>query len=661
MLELLKYDPVKHVPDGWVLKRIVENGNPIEGTPDGIRWFNKVEDVTDGASGWIEKGDVSYDESKQQEWKEKTEVVIFKKDSEIIPDFSFDKTRLEFGKSNNDIRYLQIILKHEGYFPVSTKPKGDFDSVTKEAVKNFQMDYGLDDGTGNVGDETIEQLNEILEGNCVKTKSRASVILESANQIHTTFLPQDFPVEIVLGITAIESGTYFDNEYVIDDPNDCGRGIKQITSPGYIGYGSGIKCYNNDCPLCIVNDCKCYYTNTIQGIESNIKDGWKALRDKHNRFTGKNWEEEDINCDGSPITITTSDFEKILAIWAYNGITLDPEKNYLRAVADRLITLESYFGANYEVYLSETLKLSDEDINIWACKLNWANDNRQILSAKLGSPGELRIYDSQGRVTGLVNGEIKSDIPGSEYSDGTFTILFPSDSHRYEVIGTEQGTYGLDINFAGVGYTTSFTATSIPTTPNEVHEYTIDWAALSQGEAGATVQVDSDGDGTFEDTFSEDSSLTQTEFLLATEGIYVESSDVMGGIRDIFAPGESVYVIGGGYAASTTYNLYVVENTTWTDGMVIPARIAGTVTSVITDSSGDIPAGTLIWASSVVGQYDIVVDVNGNSVYDEAVDPLDDMDVNDAGFETVPEFTTIAIPVAAIFGLFVFIRRRKHH
>ncbi len=89
----------------------------------------------------------------------------------------------------------------------------------------------------------------------------------------------------------------------------------------------------------------------------------------------------------------------------------------------------------------------------------------------------------------------------------------------------------------------------------------------------------------------------------------IESSDSSGVKKDTFQPGESVSTIGSGYAASTNYNLYVVDDTAWSDGMAIPSRVAGTVTSVTTDSDGKIsPHPTSIWASSVIGEYDIVVD-----------------------------------------------------
>ena len=52
-------------------------------------------------------------------------------------------------------------------------------------------------------------------------------------------------------------------------------------------------------------------------------------------------------------------------------------------------------------------------------EINW-------IVAHLCSPGELRVYDSQGKVTGLVNGEVKNEIPYSDCYKNTVTILSPS-------------------------------------------------------------------------------------------------------------------------------------------------------------------------------------------------------------------------------------------
>jgi len=125
--------------------------------------------------------------------------------------------------------------------------------------------------------------------------------------------------------------------------------------------------------------------------------------------------------------------------------------------------------------------------------------------AQLCSPGELRVYDSERRVTGLVSGEVKEEIPNSMYDTESKTVIIfsPSDTYRYEVVGTNKGIYGLTIASVKDKGATTFTATEVSTSDKAVHQYTVDWDALKEGEEKAvTVKMDSDGDGTFEETIN---------------------------------------------------------------------------------------------------------------------------------------------------------------
>lgn len=119
---------------------------------------------------------------------------------------------------------------------------------------------------------------------------------------------------------------------------------------------------------------------------------------------------------------------------------------------------------------------------------------------------------------------------------------------------------------------------------------------------------------------------------------------------DIFSvddPEYPVYVMGYNYAPSTTYQVYVVLDTTWTNGMTIPARVTGSRTSITSSPWGTlgIPSPQQIWNVPLIpGAYDIIVDVNGNGVYDEGVDALDDNDVGTAGFIVTPSFVIPETP-----------------
>jgi len=161
-------------------------------------------------------------------------------------------------------------------------------------------------------------------------------------------------------------------------------------------------------------------------------------------------------------------------------------------------------------------------------------DHVQIVS--LHSPSELRVYDSQGRVTGLVNGEIKEEIPGSVYDkERKEAIIFsPSDSYRYEIVGTDEGEYELEVREVEGGEVATFTATDIPTSPSAVHQYAVDWDALSEGEEEAvTVQMDSDGDGAFEEIIN-----TGATFTPVTERPWDVNSDGTVDISDLVVVGQ---------------------------------------------------------------------------------------------------------------------------
>ncbi len=131
----------------------------------------------------------------------------------------------------------------------------------------------------------------------------------------------------------------------------------------------------------------------------------------------------------------------------------------------------------------------------------------------------------------------------------------------------------------------------------------------------------------------------------------IESSDSSGNKKDKFKECHEVHAYGSGYVPEETYDLFIVKDRIWTDSMPIPPYIVKTTVSA--DANGDIsPDPTLIWPSGVQGKYDIIVDVDGNGNYDEGIDALDDMDVNDAGFE-VPTLTTIGL--MALIGLLLVV------
>ena len=132
-----------------------------------------------------------------------------------------------------------------------------------------------------------------------------------------------------------------------------------------------------------------------------------------------------------------------------------------------------------------------------------------------------------------------------------------------------------------------------------------------------------------------------------------------------FGPGNMVYANGNGLAG-TSADIYVVPNRVWVHGedvstMAYTLRVTGVAANEV---DATVPTqkylGTVGLGSGEIpypGEYDILYDCNHDGKYD-AGDTVNHFDVCKA-FTTVPEFTTIAIPMIALLGLVLFMRRKK--
>jgi len=301
-----------------------------------------------------------------------------------------------------------------------------------------------------------------------------------------------FPKELILAIAAHESAGTLDNE-ICASARDGGIGIMQITSEGFKGLGSALKNYpkTGDCRTSFPTSK--YYSNAPQGIYASIKDGFRTLQEKYRR-----------KCPDAQLTVGTlvyscQDIERVLATWGYNGKVLTG--NYLKQISNSLRDLPiSFSGVTYanDDQLIEKLKL--------------ANANR--IEFKKFSPVEIEVVDSQGRATGFDGTPVaREEIPFSRYdreADGG-VIFFPQDQYTYRVIGTGTGTYGFRVEFTENDVPRTFYATNIPVVPGEIHEYSIDWAALDRGERGVTVRIDTNGNGIIDRVVQSDGTLTEIE------------------------------------------------------------------------------------------------------------------------------------------------------
>lgn len=197
------------------------------------------------------------------------------------------------------------------------------------------------------------------------------------------------------------------------------------------------------------------------------------------------------------------------------------------------------------------LKTTDQEINA----MFGGVVGKTISSVKkwlMHSPGELRVFDSSGRVTGLVNGEVVEEIPNSAYDkDNHLVIILEQDGsgpYHCEVVGIEkpdETTYGLTITSATAGGELTFDATDVPIVPDEVHGYSVNWQTLAQGGDGVTMQIDKEGDGVFEKSVVADKTLEASE-ITASNPVIPTNTGGGGGIYTAASPTDVSVAINNG-------------------------------------------------------------------------------------------------------------------
>jgi hypothetical protein len=147
---------------------------------------------------------------------------------------------------------------------------------------------------------------------------------------------------------------------------------------------------------------------------------------------------------------------------------------------------------------------------------------------------------------------------------------------------------------------------------------------------------------------------------LAEVGPTVSFRNLEGTWDDTFLVYQTVYVEGTGYTPEADYAIYIVPHQEWVDGEAIPEAVTGTASTITSDADGNVPA-TVVWESYLtVGEYDAVVDVNDNGVYDAETDVTDEMRVRYAlGLQSSKPsesvFVTPEIPFGTIMGVLAFL------
>lgn len=174
----------------------------------------------------------------------------------------------------------------------------------------------------------------------------------------------------------------------------------------------------------------------------------------------------------------------------------------------------------------------------------------------IASPADLLFVDPEGRRVGFdtATQQEVNEIPGAWYSGHGIhpqyiaIPAFVTDNCEVLVIGSDEGSYTLAVlsgNSTNQGNATlevlPFQSYDIPISANSENLYTFNWTALSHGEEGVAVEVDSDGNGIAEYSFTSDSELNRSEYVAATTQHDIEVTE-MTISKGIIAQGYSLVI-----------------------------------------------------------------------------------------------------------------------
>jgi hypothetical protein len=134
------------------------------------------------------------------------------------------------------------------------------------------------------------------------------------------------------------------------------------------------------------------------------------------------------------------------------------------------------------------------------------------------------------------------------------------------------------------------------------------------------------------------------------------STDMAGNSKSVFNATDDVYVTGHGFPEDTNVTIYLIP-----DGAdALPANSAANATAM-TNSTGGLPV-TLVWPpGSLVGEYDLWIDVNQNDLFDSG-DMWNSQSLGIFSTVIIPEFPPMILLVTLVMMtlLITATHRRKH-
>ena len=127
----------------------------------------------------------------------------------------------------------------------------------------------------------------------------------------------------------------------------------------------------------------------------------------------------------------------------------------------------------------------------------------------------------------------------------------------------------------------------------------------------------------------------------------------------VFYTNEDLYVWGCGFTGHV--DIYVVTDKNWEDGQSFADDIIKTKSDVLLLCNYNNPAAhILVWPNPLdEGKYDVIVDTNGDKIYDSGPDGLDAF--NAAGFTVTPELSTMSLMGVGLISMLGYIGISKRH
>lgn len=397
----------------------------------------------------------------------------------FYPAYGYGIMQLTAIPTSSDVYNLEVLLNKNSSTQVEASGPGspgdethDFTSDVTAAVKTFQSENGIAT-TGNVFFLTRSALNALLPTSSIPSDFRFNTNIAQGDDDRLS--GPSSPLGRVSGVLVPPCSNLQDPSNV-SYYQDC-LGESSTSTPNQ--YYAPQPNYDNQTFE--------WYGNTIQSIYSSIKDALGVMRTKWYTWAPCTYGDLSFSAPGfATTTFTCNDRLNILSVWGYNGFATS---SYLSNVANQLN------GENIQNTFP-TANIPTSTSAEWYNKLKIGQANE--FQFEQDSPVDSAVVDSEGRITGIVDGKLEVQIPDSAYNTRTHSgmVLFPQDTYTFRVQGDATGTYGFTVQSNDHSPTsTIFHIDNFPTSPGAIHEYSIDFKKLEKGEPGITLKIDDTGNG----------------------------------------------------------------------------------------------------------------------------------------------------------------------